>query len=659
MASENVVLADRTRRKESNPKGESKPPKAIKAGKPDVGAKDKVPAAPINPNAMFQEGFLASVYNEKPCKPVVTRFPPEPNGFLHIGHSKAIAINFGFARYHGGDCYLRYDDTNPEKEDERYVRSIQEMVEWLGFKPYRITYSSDYFHELYRLAEELVKSGKAYVCHCSDAELKLQRGGADHKGPRYACLHRDRPFEESLSEFRAMKEGRYKPQEAFLRMKQDVFSGNTRMWDLTAYRVLDATHHRTGKEWRIYPTYDFTHCLCDSFEKITHSLCTTEFETSREPYEWLCDALEVYGRLKIQGTVLSKRLIQKLIEAKRVRDFDDPRLFTLVGLRRRGVPPGAILSFVNELGVSTSMSEIQIARFENAVRRYLEQTVPRLMLLLDPLPVIIENLPDDYLEEIGVPFSPKNPEFGDHIVPFTRRVFIDRSDFREVDSKDYFRLAPGKAVGLLKVPFPIRATTFTKDPDTGLVAEVRATYEKPEEGSAFKKPKTYIQWIAASEKHASPVKAEVRYFHNLINLPAEVRAKPEKKTATAKGSKAQAVDAVDAEQGPAVVNADLLDGREEGAREDDAKTAFLEDINPNSEEVFPNAMVEIGLHEVRKRAPWPEEEGEKKEGRSGPETVRFQGLRVAYFCLDKDQSEEGKVVLNRIVSLKEDAGKGA
>ena len=321
-----------------------------------------------------------------------------------------------------------------------------------------------------------------------------------------------------------------------------------------------------------------------------------------------------YGRLNVTGTVLSKRKIAKLVDEKIVRDWDDPRLFTLVALRRRGVPPGAILSFINELGVSTALTNIQITRFDQSVRRYLEQTVPRLMLILDPIPVIIDDLPDGHLEELEQPFSPKDPSMGSHTVPFTKTVYIDRSDFREVDSKDYFRLAPGKAVGLLKVPYPIKATTFDKDEATGLVTAVHATYEKPEEGAAFKKPKTYIQWVASSPKHNSPINAEVRLFNPLFM----------------------------------------------SENPDSAEGGFLHDVNPNSEEIYPNAMIETGLIEVRKRAPWPEEEGEKgvenKDARL--ESVRFQGLRVAYFAMDKD-SRAGKIVLNRIVSLKEDSGKGS
>lgn len=263
----------------------STPPKKEKASSSNDG--------PIDPDAMFKEGWLKAVYQEKPSEQVFSRFPPEPNGFLHIGHSKAIAVNFGFARYHGGKCYLRYDDTNPEAEDEIFFTSIKEIIEWLGFEPYKITYSSDNFDRLYELAEQLIQDGGAYVCHCPDEEVKLQRGGPTH-GERYACPHRSRPVEESLTEFRAMRDGKYKPKEAWLRMKQDITNPNPEMWDLAAYRILEKPHYRTGRKWRIYPTYSYTHPLCDSIENITHSLCTVEFFQARESYEWLCDMVKVY-----------------------------------------------------------------------------------------------------------------------------------------------------------------------------------------------------------------------------------------------------------------------------------------------------------------------------------------------------------------------------
>jgi len=332
-----------------------------------------------------------------------------------------------------------------------------------------------------------------------------------------------------------------------------------------------------------------------------------------------------YGRLNVTGTIMSKRKIAKLVQLGVVRGWDDPRLYTLVALRRRGIPPGAILSFINELGVSTALTNIQIVRFEQSVRKYLEQTVPRLMLVLDPVAVIIDNLPDDYVEEVELPFAPKDPAMGNHIVPFTKTVYIDRSDFREVDNKDFFRMAPGKSVGLLKVPYPVKATSFKKDEASGRVVEIHAEYERPTEGTSFKKPKTYIQWVGKSEKHGSPIVAEARIFHPLFKSE----------------------------------NPDAAEG------------GFLSDVRNDSEEIYPNAMVETGLTEVRRRAPWPEEAGEQnmKKGEllgesggdarlPGFETVRFQAMRVAYFCLDKDTTAD-KVVLNRTVSLKEDAGKAA
>lgn len=455
-----------------------------------------------------------------------------------------------------------------------------------------------------------------------------------------------------------MRDGKYAPNEAALRMKQNLEDGNPQMWDLFAYRIpqkksktappiseehgnpeveeeeeegYTGSHYRTGDKWRIYPTYDFTHCLCDSFEGITHSLCTTEFELSRVSYDWLNNELEVYrpmqreyGRLSVSGTILSKRKINKLVTEGYVRGWDDPRLYTLPALRRRGVPPGAILSFVNELGVTKAATVIESKRFETSVRRYLEATVPRLMLVLDPIRVLIDNLPEDHLEILEMPFS-KDPAYGIHKVPFTRTIYIERSDFREEDAPDYFRLAPGKTVGLLKVPYPITATRVEKDEVSGTIIAVHATYEKPTEvDMPAKKPKGWIHWVAASSVHQSPIPVKVRIINSLFRS-ANPSAHP---------------------------------------------SGFLSDINPRSLELFPNAMIETGLEEVRRRAPWPAEVGERDMTESSktpddaddaasvgpPETARFQGMRMGYFCVDKD-SRPGELILNQIVSLKEDAGK--
>ncbi|RDW70552.1 glutamine--tRNA ligase [Aspergillus mulundensis] len=591
-----------------------------------------------DPDTIFKTGLLAEIHTENPAPNPVTRFPPEPNGVLHLGHAKAIAINFGFAAYHGGICYLRYDDTNPANEEERYVTAIADMVKWLGFEPAMVTSSSDYFERLYEMAEELIRRDGARSSADDimvENEIAQQRGSGKG-GPRYACRHRNRPVAESLREFRAMRDGKYAPQEALLRLKQDLESGNPQMWDLTAYRVIDVDGKVEGStrsecdrdgKWRIYPTYDFAHCLVDSLEGITHSLCTMEFELSRVSYDWLCERLGVYrpmqreyARLNLSGTVLSKRKTQALISAGHVHDWDDPRLYTLIALKRRGVPPGAILSFVNGLGVSKATTTIPIQRFEQSVRRYLERSVPRLMLILDPVPVVIENLDDEYVEMVEVPFS-REDGFGVHFVPFTRTVYVDRDDFREAGSIDFFRLATGQSVGLMRVPYPVTATGFEKDPCTGLVTLIRARYDKPTDGKTFKKPKAYIHWVAECPSLNSPLKATVRTYNPLFTV-------------------------------------DNPDSHPQG---------FLSVVRPHSENVYPSALVEVGLKEIIRSAPWPKSHpghplgGPAQETGATlafdmPETVRFQGPRVGYFCLDRDSSDGG-IVLNRIVTLKEDARK--
>ena len=628
----------------------------------------------VRPDAMFEEGLLASLHkpgDNPQINPrlreehlratngaVITRFPPEPNGFLHIGHSKAIAVNFGYARYHKGLCYLRFDDTNPAAEEEKYFVSILETVRWLGFEPYKITYSSDYFDRLYELAVELIRRGLAYVDHSTAEEIRAGRGGPD-KGERFESKWRHRPVDESLQAFEEMKNGKYKPGEATLRMKQDILgSGNPQMWDLIAYRVLDAPHQRTGTKWCIYPTYDFTHCLVDSFENISHSLCTTEFILSRESYEWLCDALEVYkprqyeyGRLSIEGAVMSKRKMIKLVAGGYVDGWNDPRMYTIIGLRRRGVPPGAILSFVNQLGVSTHNSTIQLNRFDQSVRQYLELNTPRLMMIVKPLKITIENIDEDFVLDIEKPLHPKVPEMGTVKVPFAKTVYIDASDFRTEDAADYFRLAPGKSVGLYQVPHPITCTSFRTD-EAGQVVELLCRYEN---GGEKVVPKTYIQWVAEYAPRKSPVRVrEVRQFNPLFTC-----------------------------ENPA------------------AQENFLDHINPNSKEVLKDAMIEVAFYDVarqslekaradaseRKRIATHQAEealGKDLAARQsettttsslqatesntiGKECVRFQAMRVGYFAVDSDScmalfgdnvsNGVDDLVFNRIVSLKEDVGK--
>lgn len=594
--------------------------------------KPEAKAAPEKERSMYSEGFLGDLHKpgENPQAypelmkehlavthgEVWTRFPPEPNGYLHIGHSKAIMVNFGYAKFHNGKCYLRFDDTNPEAEEEVYFNSIKDMIDWLGFKPWKITYSSDYFDQLYELAEKLIKEGKAYVCHCTAEEVKLQRGLKEDGtlgGQRFASPHRDRSVEENLREFRAMRDGKYAVGKATLRMKQDIESPSPQMWDLVAYRVLNAPHHRTGDKWKIYPTYDFTHCLVDSMENISHSLCTTEFRLSRESYEWLCDALHVYrpaqreyGRLNITGTVLSKRKIAKLVETGIVRGWDDPRLYTLEAIRRRGVPPGAILSFINTLGVTTSTTNIQEIRLESAVRAYLDQTTPRLMMILDPVLVELDNVDDDFVEEVVMPYKPgSDAEFGTRTLKFGKRFYIDADDYRDEVVGDYRRLAPGQPVGLMKVPFNISVVSVEKK--DGKISKIVAHYEN----SAPAKPKTYIQWIGHDDVAAIK---EVR-VHNRLFKSENPAAHPE---------------------------------------------GYLHDINDNSEELFGNAIVEKAAFEsIKAKLPLniPVKGSEFNiVEKPAPHTIRFQALRIGYFCVDKDTTDNA-LVLNRIVTLKEDANK--
>ncbi|KAK3077623.1 hypothetical protein LTS18_009741 [Coniosporium uncinatum] len=442
-----------------------------------------------------------------------------------------------------------------------------------------------------------------------------------------------------------MRDGKYKAGEAFLRMKQklpDPDEGNPQMWDLPAYRVIERNHHhRTGEKWRIYPTYDFTHCLCDAFEGITHSLCTTEFYLSRTSYDWELALLgykdantdakgpmqREYGRLNVTGSILSKRKIAMLVNGTSVtnpadsttrsippavRDWDDPRLYTLVGIRRRGVPAGAILNFVGELGITTANTTIQAVRFESSVRRYLERTVPRLMLVLSPIKLTIEDLPDDHLETLTVPFDPKDPNGRSRTVPFTKSVFIDASDFREDDDPNFFRLAPGKVVGLLNVPFAVKATSFTKDDATGRVTEIRASKVDVDAegggGGGVVKPKGFIHWVSTARN----VPVTARQYNALF--------------------KSEEPNGLDWKNG-----------------------GWADDLNPESEIAFGDAVVEVGVGELRK--------GEAKQADGGSDDlVRFQAVRTGYFCIDtrsggKRDAEGEKLVLNEIVSLKEDAGK--
>lgn len=467
----------------------------------------KTPGYVLTPKTMT----LLKEHLERTGGRVQTRFPPEPNGILHIGHAKAINFNFGYARANNGVCYLRYDDTNPEKEEEKFFTGILDMVKWLGFEPWKITHASDNFGKLYDFAVELIKRGHAYVCHQQYEEIK------GHNPP--PSPWRDRPIEESLRLFEDMKKGKIDEGAATLRMKTTLEDGKM---DPVAYRIKFTPHHRSGDEWCIYPTYDFTHCLCDSVEDISHSLCTKEFQSRRSSYYWLCNALDIYcpvqweyGRLNLSYTVVSKRKIGKLISSGIVRDWDDPRLFTLTALRRRGFPPEAINKFCSKVGVTMAQTVTDPLLLESCVRDELNVTAPRVMAVLEPLKVTIQNF--DKQVKLSVPNFPQDPSKGSHEIAFEKTIFIEQSDFKEVEERGFRRLTPDQSVGLKYAGLVIKLQKVVKD-SSGKIVELLVNCESTE---TAQKPKAFIHWVS------SPLTCEVRLYERLFKHknpedPAEV-----------------------------------------------------------------------------------------------------------------------------------------
>ncbi|MDE5832302.1 MAG: glutamine--tRNA ligase/YqeY domain fusion protein [Desulfovibrio sp.] len=466
---------------------------------------------------------------------VHTRFPPEPNGFLHLGHAKSIVLNFGVAKEYGGLCNLRFDDTNPEKEDSSYVDAIREDVKWLGGKwDDREYYASDYFDKLYEYAEELIRRGKAYVDDLSADEIREYRGTLTEPGRNSPW--RDRSVEENLDLFRRMKAGEFPDGSRVLRAKIDMASPNLVMRDPTLYRIRNAKHHRTGEQWHIYPMYDYAHCLSDSIEGITHSLCTLEFVNNRELYDWILDALGVYhprqiefARLNLAHTILSKRKLIQLVREGHVKGWDDPRMPTLSGLRRRGAPPEAIREFVNRVGVARADSTVDYGMLEYCIREKLNETSPRAMAVLDPVRVVIENYPEDKIEEFDMPYHPEKPEFGSRIVPFARELYIERDDFRLNPPPKFHRLSPGSEVRL-RYAYIIKCRDVVLD-DDGNVVEIRCEYDPDSRGgktSDGRKVKGTIHWTAAK----TAKKAEVRLYDKLF-LTADPNDVPEGQDFTA------------------------------------------------------------------------------------------------------------------------------
>jgi len=472
----------------------------------------------ITPNNFIEEIIVEDLQSGK-VKNVVTRFPPEPNGYLHIGHAKSICLNFGLAEKFNGKCNLRFDDTNPEKEDKEYVESIKKDVKWLGFdwgeKEY---YASDYFDYMYEMAIKLIKKGKAYVCHLSPEKMREYRGTLTEPGKN--SPYRDRSIEENLELFEKMRKGEFEEGEAVLRAKIDMASPNINLRDPVMYRIIKKPHHRTGDKWCIYPSYDWAHGLEDSIEGVTHSICTLEFEDHRPLYDWFLDELEVYhpqqiefARLNLTYTVMSKRKLLKLVEDGYVRGWDDPRMPTISGLRRRGYTPEAIKRFAEMIGVAKSNSVVDYAMLEYCIREDLNKRAQRVMVVFDPVKLIITNYPEDEVEMMEAVNNPEDESKGKRFIPFSRELYIEKEDFMEEPDPKFFRLAPGKEVRL-QHGYYVSCTGFKKN-DKGEIEEIYCTYDPESRGgwtSDGRKVKCTIHWVSA--KYALDI--ELRLYDHLF-----------------------------------------------------------------------------------------------------------------------------------------------
>lgn len=543
----------------------------------------------------FIQNIIDEDLKENRVKKIHTRFPPEPNGYLHIGHAKSICLNFGLALEYGGLCNLRYDDTNPSKEDQEYVESIERDVRWLGFDwEDRKFYASDYFEKMYESAEQLIKDGKAYVCDLNPEEIREYRGTLTEPGKE--SPYRNRSVEENLDLFRRMRAGEFPDGSRTLRAKMDMASPNLNMRDPVLYRILRATHHRTGDNWCVYPMYDFAHPISDALEGITHSICTLEFEDHRPLYDWVINNLDLgckprqieFARLNLTNTVMSKRKLRELVEKGYVDGWDDPRMPTISGLRRRGYTPSSIRDFCERIGVAKANSTVDISLLEHCIREELNLTAPRVMAVLRPLKVIIDNYPEGQVEELPAENNPQNPELGSRTLLFSREIYIEQEDFMEDPPKKYFRLSPGKEVRL-KHAYIIKCERVVKDEKTGEVVELHCTYD-PQTRSGLdqsgRKVKGTLHWVSA--RHAVP--AEVRLYDHLF------------------------------------INAS--DQAENGEQQEEDMI-----LNPDSLERLTNCLIE------------PSVQGAKPGD-------RFQFMRQGYFCVDLDSTAD-RLVFNRIVSLKD------
>ena len=544
------------------------------------------------PSNFIREIVLEDLKTNKYQGRVHTRFPPEPNGYLHIGHAKSICLNFGLAKEFGGKTNLRFDDTNPSKEEVEYVDSIIRDVRWMGFDwEDRLFYASDYFQQLYDWAVELIKKGKAFVCDLTADQIREYRGTPSEPGRE--SPYRNRSVEENLDLFTRMKAGEFPDGARTLRAKIDMASPNFNLRDPIMYRILHATHHRTGDEWCIYPMYDYAHGQSDSIEGVTHSICTLEFEDHRPLYDWYIEAIGIYpprqiefDRLNLTYTLLSKRKLLQLVQEGHVRGWDDPRMPTLSGIRRRGYTPEAMRNFANSLGVSKTNGMVELGRLEQAVREDLNKRAHRVMGVLRPLKVVIDNYPEGQVDELEAINNPEDPSAGTRMVPFSGVLYIEQDDFRENPPKDYFRLSPGREVRLRYAYF-VKCVGVVKN-DAGEVIEVHCTYDPATRGGNApdgRKVKSTIHWVSA--QHA--VDAEIRLYETLFT-------------------------------------------REDPGQVEEGQD-FTVNLNPKSLEVIAGAKVEPGLA-------------------NPPEGGRYQFERLGYFCVDPD-SAPGKPVFNRIVALKD------
>ena len=559
-------------------------------------AADMTEAASARPSNFIRTIIEEDLKANKNEGRVHTRFPPEPNGYLHIGHAKSICLNFGLATEYGGLCNLRFDDTNPSKEEVEYVESIKEDIRWLGFDwEDREYYASDYFDQLYKYAVQLIKDGKAYVCDLNAEQIREYRGTLTEPGRE--SPYRDRSVEENLGLFERMRAGEFEDGSRVLRAKIDMASGNLNMRDPVIYRILRASHHRTGDKWCIYPMYDWAHGQSDSIEGITHSLCSIEFEDHRPLYDWFLDALGIhhpqqieFARLDLTYTVMSKRKLLELVEQGHVTGWDDPRMPTISGLRRRGYTPESIRDFSERIGMAKKKgSTADIAMLEHCLREDLNKRAPRVMAVLHPLKVVVDNYPEDQVEELEAVNNPEDPGMGTRKVPFSRVLYIEREDFREDPPKKFFRLAPGREVRLKHAYF-IKCQRVVKDEKTSEPVELHCTYDPQTRGGSNppdgRKVKGTLHWVSA----AHSIEAEIHLYDHLFT-----------------------------KEDPG----DVPDGSD-----------FKDCLNPNSLETLTSCRVEPSL-------------------KGAAPGSRYQFLRQGYFCVDSVDSTDEKLVFNRTVSLRD------